>query len=492
MDPRSGLTVRLVRAGRRLPAQAHAALRASLSLARRAAPPSCPDVVTSRRRGPGPSLAIASVLAAMALVVIDAGIANLALPTIADALQVTPARSIWIVTAYQAALLMALLPLAALGESLGYRRVFTGGVALFTGASVLCALAPSLPWLVGARFLQGLGSAAVMALGLALLRNAVAPEQLGAAIGWNALVVALSSAVGPAIGAAVLSAASWRWIFVVNLPLGALVLLGSRVLPAGGGTARRPDLGSVALHAGAFAAFVIAADLLPARPALAVTMFAAAAYAVLTLVKREMPKQAPLIPLDLLRAGAFRVSAIASVFCFAGQTAGMLALPFYLQHALAQDTLTAGLYMTPWPLSVAIAAPFAGRLASRVPAARLCAVGGLCLAAGLGAIACWPLHGALLPLIPLTMLCGAGFGLFNVANNRSMFMVAPAARSGAAGGLQGTARLLGQTTGAVLMTLLYTMTSAATAPRAGLAVGSALTLAAALASLQKPDDPASG
>ena len=128
---------------------------------------------------------------------------GVALPTIAQSLHVTPAMSIWVITAYQTALLMALLPCAALGESLGYRRVFTVGVALFTGASVLCALSPSLSWLVAARFLQGLGGAAVMALGVALLRVVVPHRRLGTAIGWNALAVALSSAAGPAIGAGI-------------------------------------------------------------------------------------------------------------------------------------------------------------------------------------------------------------------------------------------------------------------------------------------------
>lgn len=432
---------------------------------------------------PRRTVAIAAVLAAMVLVVVDAAIANIALPTIAESLQVTPAMSVWVITAYQSALLMALLPCAALGESLGYRRVFTAGVALFTVASVLCALSPSLPWLLAARFLQGLGGAAVMALGVALLRVVVPHRQLGAAIGWNALAVALSSAAGPAIGATVLSVTTWPWLFAVNLPLGVLVLLASRALPNLSGTAGRLDLFSVALNAGAFASLVIGAELLPARPGLAAVMFAAAALELVALVVREMPKKAPLIPLDLLRAGPFRISVIASAICFAGQTAGLVALPFYLQHGLGQDTLMAGLYMTPWPLTVAIAAPFAGRLADRVSTARLCAVGGICLATGLGAAALWPLKGNPLALVPLTMLCGLGFGLFNVANNRNMFISAPVERSGAAGGMQGTARLFGQTAGAVVMTLLFTLASADAAPRIGLGIGAVLTFVAALVSM---------
>lgn len=441
------------------------------------------DDAMSGLREPGRMVAIAAVLAAMVLVVVDAAIANIALPTIAKSLYVTPAMSVWVITAYQSALLMALLPCAALGESIGYRRVFIGGVALFTAASVLCALSPSLPWLVAARFVQGLGGAAVMALGVALLRVVVPHQQLGAAIGWNALAVALSSAAGPAVGAAVLSATSWHWLFAVNLPLGVLVLLASRALPDLGGTARRLDLFSVTLNAGAFASLVVGAELLPARPALAAVMFAVAVVELVALVVREMPKEAPLVPLDLLRAGSFRISVIASASCFAGQTAGMVALPFYLQHGLGQDTLMAGLYMTPWPLTVAITAPFAGRFADRISTSWLCAVGGICLAIGLGATALWPLKGNPLALLPLTMLCGLGFGLFNVANNRNMFISAPIERSGAAGGIQGTARLFGQTAGAVIMTLLFTLTSADAAPQIGLGIGAVLTFVAALVSM---------
>jgi len=131
---------------------------------------------------------------------------------------------------------------------------------------------------------------------------------------------------------------------------------------------------------------------------------------------------------------------------------------------------------------VAIAAPVAGRLANRVSTAWLCAVGGACLATGLAAASLWPLHGDPQPLVLFTALCGLGFGLFNVPNNRNMFLSASRERSGAAGGIQGTARLVGQTSGAVIMTLLFTLTSVDAAPQVGLAIGAALTLAAGLMS----------
>lgn len=426
--------------------------------------------------------AIFAVLAAMMLVVLDAAIANAALPSIAKSLKVTPAFSVMIVTAYQIALVMALLPCAALGESLGYRRVFTAGVSLFTVASLLCSLSPSLPWLLVARLLQGVGGAAVMALGIALLRCVVPPGQLGSAIGWNAMVIALSSAAGPTLGALILSITSWHWLFAVNLPLGLVVLVTTRALPHVPGTKIRMDVVSVVLNAASFAALVVGAELLLTKTTLAVVLLVASGLGIGALIQRELPKKTPLIPLDLLRIDSFRMSVVASAFCFAGQTAAVVALPFYLQHGLGQSSVMTGLFLTTWPLTVAIAAPVAGRLANYVSTAWLCAAGAACLTIGLLASAIWPMHGQPLPLIPFTILCGLGFGLFNVSNNRNMFLSAPSERSAAAGGIQGTARLVGQTGGAVIMTLLFTLSSTELAPRIGLGVGSVLTLVAGLVS----------
>ena len=433
-------------------------------------------------RGPQRSAAIACVLSALVLVVLDAAIANVALPAIAFSLHVTPAESVRVVTSYQLALVMALLPCAALGESIGYRRVYVAGIALFVGASALCAFASSLSLLVGARFLQGLGGAAIMSLGVALLRLVVPQRELGTAIGWNALAVALASAAGPTVGALVLSTASWPWLFAVNLPLGALVLLATRALPDVAGTGHKLDLVSVGLNAAAFGTLVVGAELMPERPVRAALLLAAGALVMIALVRRELPRATPMIALDLLREGSFRISVIASVCCFVGQSAAMVSLPFYLQNGLGQDALQTGLLITPWPLTVAFMAPLAGRLLDRISGALLCALGGLLLALGLGSAALLPLHGRPYVLIPFVMLCGAGFGLFQVPNNRNMLLSAPRARSGAAGGMQATARLTGQTLGAVLMTLLFTLTSLELAPRIGLGVAAVLTLVAGLVS----------
>ncbi|MDB5438709.1 MAG: hypothetical protein JWM33_1136 [Caulobacteraceae bacterium] len=425
------------------------------------------------------TIAIGAVLAAMTLVVLDAGIANLALPTIGQALGIAPGRAVLVITAYQAGLVVALLPCVAAGERFGYRPVFALGVGLFVFASALCALAPSLPWLAAARLLQGVGGAAVMALGVALMRHAVAPDRLGAVIGWNAMTVALASAAAPSLGALVLSLADWRWIYALNLPLGALVLVAARRLPQAGGAGARLDMVSMALSAATFGGLVAGAEMAPASPLLAGTLFVVAGLALVTLVRRELSTAAPLIPLDLLRGRTFRVSVIASVCCFAGQTAGLVALAFHLQQGLGQTPLIAGLYLTAWPLSVALAAAGVGRAADRLPTAWLCAAGGSLLAIGLGAAAVAPLG----LLVPCILACGLGFGLFQTPNNRNLFLSASPERSGAAGGMQGTARLTGQTAGALLMTALFHLAAIDAAPRVGLGMAAIFALAASLVSL---------
>lgn len=435
-------------------------------------------------------LAIAAVLSALFLVVLDAAIVNIALPTLSRSLQVSPAASVLVVTAYQAALVMALLPSAALGESLGHRRVFLGGVAVFTLASGLCATAPTLTWLVFARFVQGLGAACVMALGVALLRTVVAPERLGAAIGWNALVVALTSAAGPTVGALVLSYATWPWLFLVNLPLGLLILVAARALPARPGSARKVDPLSIGINMVAFGLLIAGAEMLHRSPIIAGALLVAGVLGVRALLQRERPKASPLIPLDLLAAPSFRLSVIASICCFTGQAAGLVALPFYLQHTLGLTPLETGLYITPWPLMAAVSATFASRLASPGSTAWMCAGGCALLSAGLFAVCAWPVAGGPVAIMPMVMLCGLGFGLFQVTNNRNMFLSAPQARSGAAGGLQSLARLSGQTMGVVAMTLMFSLAPVDVAPRIGLAVGAVLTLAAGLLSTRHQASPA--
>ncbi|MGH7034987.1 MAG: MFS transporter, partial [Stellaceae bacterium] len=164
--------------------------------------------------------AMITVGLAVTMSTLDSSIANVALPTIATDLGASPASSIWIVNAYQLAITVTLLPLAALGDRLGYRRVYMVGLAVFTLGSLGCALSHTLASLTAARVLQGLGAGGIMSINAALVRFTYPKRLLGRGIGLNALVISVSAAIGPTVAAAILSRWSWEWLFAINVPIG--------------------------------------------------------------------------------------------------------------------------------------------------------------------------------------------------------------------------------------------------------------------------------
>jgi len=165
----------------------------------------------------------------------------------------TPAASIWVVNAYQLAILVVLLPLASLGEVVGYRRVSQAGLAVFTLASLACACAPTLLTLSIARVIQGLGAAGIMSVSAALVRFTYPQRYLGRAVASTRFVVATSAALGPTIASAVLAVAQWRWLFGINVPLGVItILIAIRALPETERIARPLNYAGAALYAGTF------------------------------------------------------------------------------------------------------------------------------------------------------------------------------------------------------------------------------------------------
>jgi DHA2 family multidrug resistance protein-like MFS transporter len=427
--------------------------------------------------------AIAVLLMTLVLVVLDGAIANVALPSIAASFQVSPGDTVWVVSSYQLAVLVALLPCGALGERVGARRIFLAGVALFTVASAACAFAGSLPVLIAARFVQGLGGGAVMALGIMNLRFAVPQQLVGPIIGVNAMTIAISSAAGPGIAGAILSVAHWPWLFAINIPLGILVLLAGGALAHTEGQDRRLDRIALLANTLMFVLFFCGADLLTREPTIGGALIAGAGLCLTGLIWRERESAAPLVPTDLLAVPAFRVALMASICCFTGQMLSYVAMPFYLQHTLHMTPAEAGLYMMPWPAAVAIVAPISGRLANRVKTAWLCAAGGALLAAGLAIVGLSTADSHGVAFLLGTIIAGIGFGLFQTPNNRILLLSAPKARSGAAGAMQGTARLTGQTLGAISMTIVFAIAPHAMAPNVALVLAAGCAGLAALISL---------
>lgn len=425
--------------------------------------------------------AILTIVLGIVMAVIDGAIANVALPTIAQDLNATPSFSVWIVNGYQLAITISLLPLAALGEIVGYRKVYLAGLALFTIASLLCALSHTLVLLTAARIVQGFGAAGIMSVNAALVRFTYPRKQLGHGIGINALVVAVSAAVGPTLAAAILSVGNWPWLFAVNIPVGiAAVLVGRRALPHTPRASHAFDWRGAVLCAVTLGVGIAAIDSVGhgEAPYLYLAEFAVAAIACTVLVRRELHAPSPLLPVDLLRIPIFALSVCTSVASFCAQMLAFVALPFYLQDRFGYSAVQIGLLITPWPIAVGFSAPIAGWLAERHPAGLLGGIGLLVFAGGLAALALLPPHPVLSDIVWRMALAGAGFGLFQSPNNRTMIAAAPRERSGGASGMLGTARLLGQTIGAALVAMLLAQ-DPVNGTRIALAVGVGFALAGA-------------
>jgi DHA2 family multidrug resistance protein-like MFS transporter len=399
-----------------------------------------------------------AVAIAMTMAVLDSAIVNVALPTIGHDLAVSPAKTVWVVNAFQLAVTVSLLPLASLGDSIGYKKVYWCGLAIFTAASFACANSASLLALSVSRVVQGLGAAGIMSVNIALVRYIFPKAQLGIGMGYSSLIVAVSSAAGPTIAAAILTFAHWQWLFLVNIPLGLVALfVAGRTLPVTPASGHRFDVASAMLNALTFGCLIAGLNSIsdPNGKARAVALLIATLLFGVFYVRRERRLAVPVLPFDLLRLPVFAFSMMTSISSFAAQTMAYVALPFYFEHTLGRSEVATGFLMTPWPLMTAFIAPFAGRLSDRFAPERLCSFGLAVLAIGLVSIAMIGPAPSGFDLGWRLALCGLGFGFFQSPNNRIIISSAPRERSGGASGLQSMGRLLGQSIGAAFVAIVF-------------------------------------
>jgi DHA2 family multidrug resistance protein-like MFS transporter len=425
---------------------------------------------------------VVSIWLALTMAVLDGAIANVALPTIARELAASPAMSVWIINAYQLTITVLLLPLAALGDRVGHKCIYIPGLALFTLGSLGCAIGGTLTLLIAARVFQGIGAACIMSMNAALVRATYPARMLGRGIGYNAMVLSMSAATGPTLAALILSVASWPWLFLINLPIGvAALLVGRRALPDAHGHGQPFDWLSALLSAVMMGCIVFGAeDFAREGNLLALGLVAIGLVAGAILVRREWGEPRPLIPLDLLRIPIFTLSISTSVVSFAAQMLAYVALPFLFQSLLGRSVIATGLLMTPWPIAVGIAAAFAGRLADRVNGGLLGGIGLAIFAVGLYFLSRLGPAPENFDIVWRMALCGLGFGLFQSPNNRTIVSAAPKPRSGAAGGMLATARLLGQTAGAVAVGAAFHLGGIKAAPHLMFAAAIAALVAAGL------------
>jgi len=433
--------------------------------------------------------ALLALFMAVFLGSLDQSIANTALPAIAAALQRTPAESVWVIHAYQLAVVAVLLPLAALGDRWGARKVFLLGVGLFNGGALASACATQLEWLALFRALQGVGAAGVMSVNLALVHRIFPPQQLGRGAGMNALVVGMGYSLGPTVASLLLAVLPWPWLFGLQAPLGALGWwLARRHLP-------RSEAAPVSLGPydcwPALLAAVCCASMIFTLSALAQhkdwpwvlgalgLMLGSGAW----LLRRQRGHAAPMLPVDLMRLPLFRLSVFTSLSAFTTQGLAFVALPFYFLQ-LGRPPLETGVLMSVWALVVAVMAPVAGSLSDRHPPAILGGVGLAVLSVGMAALCTMGADTSTLVMALAMGVCGMGFGLYQSPNLRAIMASAPPSRSSGASGMVALARLTGQASGAALVAMCFHTFGALGAGRA-LLLGAATAALGALLSLAR-------
>ena len=433
--------------------------------------------------------AMAALALAVLLSTLDYSVANVALPTIGHDIHASAADSIWVINAYQLASLIGLLPLASLGEIRGQDRMCRVGLVVFILSSACCAASQTLPELAVSRALQGLGGACIMSVNAALVRFIYPARLLGRGMSLNGLVVALGVAAGPTIAAAVLSVASWRWIFLINLPLGlAAMLFAITSLPVAPRPSPPPrfDWMSAGLTVLSLAPLVVGLDRLAHHGGVAssLPLVAAGGVCLVWLVRRQLDIASPLLPVDLLRLGGFRTAFTVGFLGFVASNFFIIAMPFFFEMQLHRSAAQTGLLITPWPLAIVAVSPLVGRIADRYPAGLLSSIG-LCLTAtGFALLWRMPTQPSNFEIAWRIALAGCGFGLFQPPNNRAMLTSAPVHRSGGASGMISVARLLGQTIGAMLVALVFELVPRDQA-RHCLAFGALVGLLAAAISAQR-------
>jgi DHA2 family multidrug resistance protein-like MFS transporter len=428
----------------------------------------------------------AGIWLALTMAVLDSSIANVALPTIASELGASAAASVWVINAYQLTITILLLPLAAMGDKIGYKCIYIPGLVVFTIGSVGCALSGTLPLLIAARVVQGVGAACIMSMNAALVRATYPAKMLGRGMGYNALVLSMSAAAGPTLAAIILSIATWPWLFMINLPIGiAAVLVGRRSLPEPEGHGGAFDW-LAAILAGAMMGLTVFGAEMFAHEAewLGTAMIAGGILSGVLLVRHEWGDKRPLFPVDLLKIRIFSMSIGTSTVSFAAQMLAYVTLPFLFQSVLGRSAFETGLLMTPWPIAIGVIAPIAGRLADKVRAGLVGGIGLGIFAFGLLMLSRLGAHPDVFDIAWRMAVCGLGFGLFQSPNNRTIVSSAPVERSGAAGGMLATARLLGQTSGAVAVAVAFHLAGVDASPGLLLAASIAAAIAAGLSLLR--------
>jgi EmrB/QacA subfamily drug resistance transporter len=397
-------------------------------------------------------LILSTVSVGTFMATLDGSIVNISLPKIQEAFGIDLATVEWVVIAYLLVVGAVLLPFGRLGEVLTFRRVYLAGFAVFTGASALCGAAPSSEALIASRAVQGLGAGMLQAMGPAIVARTFGPGERGRALGFNAISVSIGLTLGPALGGLLTEFATWRAIFLINVPVGVFgILWAARTLPhERRGEAQSFDLPGAVL--GSTATFALLLALIEGQswgwtsPAIVGLLVAflvlGSAFIVVELRARQ-----PMVDLALFRIRSFAAGNASLVIAFTGLFTATFLMPFLLEVAAGYSPVEAGLLLTPIPIATAIVAPLSGSLSDRI-GSRLPASAGIALMSlGLFSLTQLPTEFSVPDLVWRLGLIGIGQGMFISPNSSAVLGSVPRRRIGTASGTLAEMRIDGQALG---------------------------------------------
>ncbi len=422
-----------------------------------------------------------AVMAGILLATIDGSIVNIAFPTLVESLDTTFNVVQWVSLAYLLTTATLTLGMSRLGDVFGKRRLFISGFAIFTIASGLCGLAPSVHWLIGFRVLQGVGSVLILALGTALVVEAFPASERGKALGWISGAVSVGIVSGPVIGGMIISNFGWRPIFLVNIPIGIIgTWLAVRFVPRASPLPGQSFdlLGTALLSVSLFSlclAMTMGQGLGFTAPPILIG-FAVSAVSAAAFIYVQLNSESPMLQLRLFRNPMLSVGVVSAFLAFVCLSASFLLMPFYLQGVLGLPIGTVGLLLGIGPLTMGILSPVVGSLSDRVGVRRLTVVGLAVLVGAYSILLTFDTTTTTTRYALFAVTLGLGLGLFQSPNNSAIMGSVPREYMGIGGGILTITRILGVTTGVAVLGSVWAAGVAAASggslPEGGASAGS--------------------
>lgn len=399
---------------------------------------------------------------------IDGSVVNVALNNMAEKLSVSDASITWVVTSYLIVISATILIFGRLGDIKGKVRIFKWGVGLFTFGSLLCGISNSLPLLIVSRVIQGIGAAGAMATNQGIITQVFPGNERGKALGISGTFVALGSMVGPSIGGFMIDALSWRYIFLINVPIGIFaIIMGMRVLPVSSKKSiqEKFDIKGAVLFAIAVVAFFCSISFGGegengfANP-LIISGFilSGVALAVFIIVERKL--ESPLLQLKIFRNPLFSLSVFCAFISFSCISCINIIQPFYIQDVMKFSPSITGLLMMASPIILFFVAPISGSLSDKIGSELLTFLGLLFTSVGLFLLSTLNEKSTILVLVVFVAIIAIGNGMFQSPNTSMIMSTVPPDKLGVAGSINALVRNIGMVLGvSVPITLLYSVMS---------------------------------